>query len=121
MNVEPNARNKAILLQKKPLTAALLQPGWNSASWLADTLYIYPGGTKKQDNRSQPQEMKTYERDRDELVAIRKKAEKQAKEAKDQQKLAYVFKDSDDEKATHTKDEVQRKMDQGLQKVAEIK
>lgn len=88
MNVEPNARNKAILLQKKPLTAALMQPGWNSASWLADMLYIYPGGYKKQDNRSVPGtsllETKTYEKNREELLELRKKAEMKAKEVKEQ-------------------------------------
>lgn len=88
MNVEPNARNKAILLEKKPLTAALLQPGWNSASWLADTLYIYPGGYKKADSRPMPGtsalETKTYEKNRDELLERRKKLEMQAKEVKEQ-------------------------------------
>ena len=42
MKIEPNAKNKAILLQKNPLTSCHLQTGWNNSGWLADNLFIYP-------------------------------------------------------------------------------
>jgi hypothetical protein len=61
------------------LTAALLQPGWNTAYWLADTLFIYPGGYKKDGSRK-AQDTKTYEVNRDEFLELKRINERQVKE-----------------------------------------
>ena len=62
MRIEPNARNKAKILKKSPLTNCFLLPGWNNSGWLADTIQIYPNRTKTHEN---------YEKDRDNIVEKR--------------------------------------------------
>ena len=46
MNIEPNQKNKTALLQRKPLTACEINPGWDGSGWLADFVIIYPNKNK---------------------------------------------------------------------------
>ena len=92
MNIQPTARNKKLLLEKKPLTACEITPSWNSSGWLADYVNIYPNKIKKQ----------SYENQRDLFLQMHANREKQ-REMEEDKKL-WEFKDEYSDKKGDFKD-----------------
>lgn len=86
MKIEPSAKNKAKLLEKKPLTACQLQTGWNNSGWLADNLFIYPMRNKTE---------KTYENNREAILDMKKRQEKLIKEAEQAAEFKWKLEDRD--------------------------
>lgn len=86
MKIEPNPKNKALLLQKNPLTSCHLQTGWNNSGWLADNLFIYPMRQKTE---------KTYENNREAILELKKRQEKAIKEAEAAQEFKWKLEDKE--------------------------
>ena len=86
MKIEPNPKNKALLLQKNPLTSCHLQTGWNNSGWLADNLFIYPMRQKTE---------KTYENNREAILELKKRQERAIKEAEAAQEFKWKLEDKE--------------------------
>ena len=86
MRIEPNQRNRAKLLQKKPLTSCFIKTNWSNSGWLADTISIYPNRTKTE---------QTYENARDLIVETKNKYEQRIREAQNQKVEVWKLEDEE--------------------------